>query len=80
MGFNRALRNINARLGGPENFSFGVPERREELMAVVLGPGVKALSKGSDVNKSPLETGEDWAISPSQEESDQNQSESPTTS
>ena len=76
-GFNRALRNINTRLGGPEDFPYGVPERREESMGVALGPGVTALSKNSNANKSPFETTEpeeDWALSQSQEEPDQNQS------
>ncbi|KAF9650044.1 hypothetical protein BDM02DRAFT_3268241 [Thelephora ganbajun] len=75
-GFNRALRNINARLGGPEHFPYGVPERRGELIGVALGPGVTALSKNPNVNKLPLETtepGEDWAVSSSQEQPDQNQ-------
>lgn len=75
-GFNRALRNINARLGGPEHFPFGVPERREELMGVVLGPGVVALPKDPNANGSTRDTtelGEDWAASSSSEEQGQSQ-------
>jgi hypothetical protein len=72
VGFNRALRNINVHLGGPEHFPYGVPERREEVVGIVPGP----ISKSPNVDKSPLETtepGEDWALSQSQEEPDQNQ-------
>lgn len=79
-GFNQALRNINARLRGPEHFPYGVPERREESVGVALGPGVTALSKNPNANKLSLETtesGEDWTFSQSQEEPDQNQGESP---
>lgn len=77
-GFNQALRNINTRLGGPEHFSFGVPERREELMSVALGPGVTALSKDTNVNGSTHEIAEPiegWNASPSQDGLDQNQGE-----
>ena len=75
-GFNRALRNINTRLGGPEHFPYGVPERREELMDVALGPGVTALLKDSHANGPPFETTESeegWAV----QETDQHQSTSP---
>ena len=78
-GFNQALRNVNARIGGPEHFPYGVPERRGEYMGVALGPGVAALSKNPSANKLALETtgpGEDWALSQPQEEQDQNQSKS----
>lgn len=73
-GFNRALRNVNTRLGGPDYFPYGVPERREELMSVALGPSVAVPSNNPNINKSSLETTEptdDW-VSQSQEESDQN--------
>lgn len=76
-GFNRALRNINARIGGPEHFPYGVPEQREERVAIALGPGIAALSKNPTAGGSPPETmdpGEGWAVSPSQEEPDQSQS------
>ena len=75
-GFNQALRNVNARLGGPENFPYGVPERREELMSVVLGPGVAALPRDPNVSRKTHDTtqpGEDWAVSSSTEELDQSQ-------
>ena len=79
-GFNRALRNVNFRLGGPERFPYGVPERQEELMGIVPGP-IATLSKGSDVSGPPLETtepGERWAGEATQgSESDQNQSKFP---
>jgi len=77
-GFNRALQNINARLGGPEHFPYGVPERREELMGVALGPHV---ANGPNANGSSPETtepGEGWAAYPVQEP-DQNQGRSPTS-
>ena len=77
-GFNRALRNINTRLGGPEHFPYGVPERREELMGIALGPSVAASSKDSSVSEPPLETtesGEVWS-GEATPESDQNQSKS----
>lgn len=78
VGFNQALRNINARLGGPERFPYGVPERREELMGVVLGPGVVALPKDPNVSsRDTMEPREGWAVSSSSEELlDQNQSTS----
>lgn len=77
-GFNRALRNINTRLGGPEHFPYGVPERREDPMGVALGPSVRALSK--DPPLETMESGEDWAVSPSQgQEPDQNQRKSHTS-
>lgn len=72
-GFNRALQNINARLGGPEDFPYGVPERREEPMGVALGPGAVSQSRASNASKPPLEPGEDWAASPAQDEPDRNQ-------
>lgn len=77
-GFNQALRNVNTRLGGPEQFPFGVPERREELMSVTLGPGVTSLSKDTNVNASAHETtepNEGWNASPSQDGLDQNQAQ-----
>lgn len=72
-GFNQALRNINARLGGPEHFPYGVPELREESIAVALGPGVTALSNDKKPRLETTESGEDWSFPPSQEEPDQNQ-------
>jgi hypothetical protein len=69
-GFNRALRSVNARLGGPEHFPYGVPERREDLMSVVLGPRVTASSMDPSVSSLPLETtepGEDLVASRFQE-------------
>jgi hypothetical protein len=70
-GFNHALRNINARLGGPEHFPYGVPERRGELMGVVLGPGVAALSGDPNLGESTPETtepAEGWTVPPSQKQ------------
>jgi len=77
-GFNKALRNINVRLGGSEHFPYGVPERQEEPMGFAIGPRV---AKDPNVNESPLETtepGGDWAASLVQE-SDQNQGRSSTS-
>ena len=76
-GFNRALRNINARLGGPEHFPYGVPEMREESIAVALGPGVTALSNDKKPRLETTESGEDWTFPPSQEEPDQNRCKFP---
>ena len=76
-GFNRALRNINARLGGPEHFPYGVPER-QELMGFAFGP-VTAISKVHSANGETPETtepGGDWAASPVQDEPDQSQGKS----
>ena len=75
-GFNRALRNVNARLGGPEHFPYGVPEHREEHMGFLLGPGVVALPRDpshSGSSRDTTEPGEGWAVSSSPEELDQSQ-------
>lgn len=79
-GFNQALRNINARLGGPEHFPYGVPERQEEPMPVALGPGVTALSNDQKPHLETTESGEDWTTpqsTQSQEEPDQNRCKFP---
>ena len=78
VGFNRALRNVNVRLGGPELFPYGVPERQGEPMGFAIGPRV---ARDPHVNSSSLETtepGEEWAVSPVQEP-DQNQGRSSTS-
>jgi len=75
-GFNRALRNVNTRLGGPEHFPYGVPERQEETMGFAIGPPA---ANDSHINGSALESSEpreDWAVPPVQ---DQNQGGSSTS-
>ena len=76
-GFNQALRNINARLGGPEHFPYGVPERREEVLGAALGPPVATSSTITGSIPETTEPTEGWAVSPFQEEPDQNQGEYP---
>lgn len=76
VGFNRALRNVNARLGGPEHFPYGVPERQEDLMGVAAGPVVGALPRDTTVGGSTrdnTEPGEGWTVSSSPGELDQSQ-------
>jgi hypothetical protein len=75
VGFNQALRNVNARLGGPEHFPYGVPERREELVGAALGPAFQASPTSTESTSATTEPTEGWAVPPSQEDLDQNQSE-----
>lgn len=82
-GFNRALRNINTRLGGPDHFPYGVPEKREEGMTIAFEPGPTDQSKDPHINKSSTaagEPGEDWTGSAVQNEIDRNQAQQPDQS